>query len=157
MIKIKVCLHPQRCSKHDWAQPWAISSGFGVIPAWTWAHQRGSFRSHLVFMMLYVTAFIPQNTANSWEQWAVWTGTALPAQGYFAAITSQEIPDARLYFPLSRWTTNSTQVSEVTLMPIYEKRKENQTYWSKRCCSFTTGCCFHLQSSFYSFILGRYP
>lgn len=53
-------------------------------------------------MMLYVTAFIPQNIANSREQWAVRTGAALPAQGYFAAITSQEIPDAQLYFPLSR-------------------------------------------------------
>lgn len=33
------------------------------------------------------------------------------------------------------WTADSTRVSEVTLIPNYEERKENQTYWSNWCWS----------------------
>lgn len=109
-----------------------------------WAGQTREVPSNLIFififMMLYVTAFIPQNIANSREQWAVWIVTALPSQSYSAAISSpgnslivNSIFRSVSHFKI--WTTDSTQVGEVTLMLNCERRKENQPCRSNWCCS----------------------
>lgn len=106
-----------------------------------WAGQTREVPSNLIFfMMLYVTAFIPQKTANSRKQQAVWIVTALPSQRYFAAISSpgNSLMLNSIFLSVSLfkiWTTDSTQVTEVILMPSCEKRKENQTYQGNWRCS----------------------
>lgn len=94
--------------------------------------------------------------------------TALPSQGYFAAISSPGnsliVNSVFLSVSLFKiWTTDSTQVSEVTLMPNCEKRKENQMIGVTGVAhnqhfrelsevpSIINGCCFHLPYKFFSF------
>lgn len=134
-----------------------------------WAGQTKEVPSNLIFfMMLYVTAFIPQKPANSRNQQAVWIVTALPSQGYFAAISSQEILwCSTLFSSQSLFLKSGLQTPPKSLKwywcPVVRRERKirlirvtgvahNQQFQElSEVSSIINGCCFHLQQTFFFF------